>query len=95
MDPILEIILKLLASSALLMLFYFALFRGKATYRASRLFLLAVPGADRPSGRRPGRHQRKEREVREYQNPQKPSLCRDGFFPIDLKFATETMYNIR
>ena len=44
MDPILEIILKLLASSALLMLFYFALFRSKASYRASRLFLLAVPG---------------------------------------------------
>ncbi len=37
------ILLKLLGSSALIMAFYFALFRGKSSLRASRVFLLAIP----------------------------------------------------
>ncbi len=43
MNPILEIVIKLLASSALLTAFYLVLFRGKASYRACRRFLLCIP----------------------------------------------------
>ena len=43
MNPILETIVKLIASSAILTAFYFALFRGKASYRASRVYLIAIP----------------------------------------------------
>ena len=44
MNLILLTIIKLLVSSALLVLFYFVLFRGKASHMASRAFLLAIPG---------------------------------------------------
>ncbi len=43
MNPIVMFLVKLLVSSGLLLMFYFALFRGKASFRASRAFLVAIP----------------------------------------------------
>lgn len=43
MNPLLLILIKLLASSLLLFVFYLLLFKGKASYVSSRLFLLTIP----------------------------------------------------
>ncbi len=43
MNPFVMFLVKLLVSSGLLLAFYFALFRGKASFRASRAFLVAIP----------------------------------------------------